>query len=159
MERIFLDIKQGTDCPEHIFGTANLRDLRIRPYFRDSKADVNDYMKALASEMQSNSILVSCCIIDPGKSDVEFNIGLPDGPNRPDEKMLVSVVLYLAGAGYNVKINDVEKGVDLPLTLPHPVFSIGISRRLLEDETGLFDIIKSFEVQRTIAGVYDIMLS
>lgn len=159
MEKLILDIKQGMDCPEHLFGTANLRDLRIRPFFRNAEANPDDYVRSLASEMQGKSIVVSCCVIDPGKSDVEFNIGLPEGPNRPDERILVSIVLFLVGKGYNVKINDVEKGVDLSLPLPYPILCIGISRHLLEDASGEFDVMRSFEIQRAIAGVYDLILS
>lgn len=158
MERIVLDIERGKNCPEHLFGTANLRDLRIRPFFRDNKPDLL-YIDSLASEMQNDSILVSCCILDTGKSEVDFNIGLPEGPNRPKEELLVSIVLYLAGEGYNVKINDVEKGVHVSLPLPYPILCIGVSCRLLEDESGNIDILKSFEIQRTVSGLYDLILS
>lgn len=160
MDRLILDIKLGRDCPEHIFGTAKLRDLRVRPLFRDSAVSENDYIKSIIDEMTQNSILVSCNIFNPGKSDAEINIGLPDGPNRPDEKLLVKVVIYLTNKGYDVRINEVEKGVDfLPTSFSSPAICIGISRKLVEDETGNFDVMKSFGVQDIMSRVYELLLS
>ena len=160
MDRLILDIKPGRDCPEHIFGTAKLRDLRIRPLFRDSDISENDYFKSVINEMTQDSILVSCTIFNPGKSDAEINIGLPDGPNRPDEKLLVKVVIYLTGEGYDVRINEVEKGIDFPPTaFSNPAICIGVSRKLVEDETGNFDVMKFFGVQDTLSRVYELLLS
>ncbi len=160
MDRLILDIKPGSDCPEHVFGTAKLRDLRVRPLFRDSAVSENEYINSIIDEMTQDSILVSCNIFNPGKSDAEINIGLPDGPNRPDEKLLVKIVIYLTSKGYDVRINEVEKGVDFPPTsLSSPAICIGVSCKLVEDETGNFDVMKSFGVQDTMSRVYELLLS
>lgn len=45
MDRLILDIKSGSDCPEYVFGTAKLRDLRVRPLFRDYAVSVENPMQ------------------------------------------------------------------------------------------------------------------
>lgn len=69
MDRLILDIKPGSDCPEHVFGTAKLRDLRVRPLFRDSAVSENDYINSIIDEMtQDISIIPRFCTISSGIS-------------------------------------------------------------------------------------------
>jgi len=160
MERLVLDIRHDRDCPEHVFGTASLRDTRVYPLFRDSDIRSKEVAKAIEAKMTENSILVICAYFDPGDSGMDYHIGLPSRTNRPDEKLMTKIAIHLDSRGQTVGVNETGEEVQLPNEVfSHPVFALSVSRKLVEGPSGDFDYSKAVHVQGILNELFGLLLA